>query len=229
MVDKLKPEDITKFIHYSKLKFPNFDDVSVIFDIGSRHSLESIEFSKKFPNANIYAFEANPKCYRDCIENAKSIERINIYNVAVNNYDGICDFYAINPEKTITPWFDGNLGASSLYKANGKYPHEKYVQDKIEVSSVRLDSWCNANGVKNIDLMWIDAQGAGMRIFEGMGKKLLNTVKIIQIELEGTPIYEGQSLYKEVSDYLNVNGFVQIYGSVSKFGSDFIFKCNEGL
>ena len=31
----------------------------VIFDIGARDCLESIQFYKKFPNAKIYSFECN--------------------------------------------------------------------------------------------------------------------------------------------------------------------------
>ena len=143
MTTAYQPSQLNTFYTFVNHKFKNPDDVSVIFDIGSLHCLESIEFSKKFTNSKIYAFEANPNSYSVCLDNTKDIENITVINKAVNSYDGQCTFRPINPEKTVTTWFDGNRGASSLFKANGSYDHiEKYVQDEIEVSCTRLDSFC---------------------------------------------------------------------------------------
>ena len=47
----------TTFYQYAKQFFKNPDDVSVIFDVGSLHCLESIKFSKKYKNARIFAFQ----------------------------------------------------------------------------------------------------------------------------------------------------------------------------
>ena len=90
--------------------------------------MESIELSKVYKNARIYAFEANPDSYKVCLENTKDYENITVINKAVNDHDGTCVFNAIDPEKTETPWFDGNRGASKSFKSNGAYNHsEKYV------------------------------------------------------------------------------------------------------
>ena len=66
-------------------------------------------------------------------------DRITLIKGAVCDYDGSITFYPINQEKTITTWKDGNPGASSLFKSNGKYPIETYVQDEIttKLSSIR--------------------------------------------------------------------------------------------
>ena len=129
MTTKYEPSSIENFCKFVSYKFKDPDEVTVIFDIGSLHSLESVELSKVYKNAHIYAFEANPDSYKVCLENTKDHDRITVINKAVNDRDGTCVFNAIDPEKTETPWFDGNRGASSLFKSNGKYDHiEKYIQ-----------------------------------------------------------------------------------------------------
>jgi FkbM family methyltransferase len=224
MTTQYQVSSVDTFYTFVNQKFKNPDDVSVIFDIGSLHCLESIEFSKRFKNSSIYAFEANPDSYEVCLQNTKDIENISVVNKAVNDYDGTCTFRPINPDETVTTWFDGNRGASSLFKANGSYDHiEKYVQDEIEVPCVRLDSFCKENGINRIDLIWMDLQGAELIALKSLGD-LLSKVQVIHTELEVNPMYEGQCLFGDVSEYLKSMGFIRVYGNTGvEFGTDFIF------
>ena len=224
MVTKYQPESLINFYNAIDIKFKNPDDVSIIFDIGSLHCLESIEFSKKYKNAKIYAFEANPESYKVCLENTKNINNITVINKCVNDYDGECIFYPINPEKTVTTWFDGNRGASSLFKSNGAVDHiEKYVQDEITVQCLRLDTFCKENKISNIDAIWMDLQGAELLAINSLGE-MLNTVKVIQTELEINPMYENQCLYSDVNVVLIDKGFERINGNIHAiFGADFVY------
>ena len=48
----------------------------------------------------------------------------------MSDKNGYIKFYPINPELTETTHKDGNIGASSMFKASGKYPIEKiYKRD----------------------------------------------------------------------------------------------------
>ena len=225
MTIQYQASSLSTFYTFADQKFKNPDEVSVIFDVGSLHCLESIEFSKKYKNARIFAFEANPDSYQVCLENTKDIDSITVVNMAVNSYDGVCTFYPIDPEETISPWFDGNRGASSLYKSNGSYDHiEKYVQKELEVSCIRLDSFCEKNNIQNIDLLWMDLQGAELTALESMGEQLISTVQVIHTELEINPMYDGQCLFTDVNNYLSKNSFYRAHGNTSvQFGTDFIF------
>ena len=73
--------------------------------------------------------------------------------------NGAVDFYPIDPELTETTHEDGNIGASSLFKASGKYPLEKYVQNKITVESITIEKFCEDNGIETIDFVWMDIYG----------------------------------------------------------------------
>ena len=84
MVTNYTPESLNNFYNAIDSKFKNPEDVLVIFDIGSLHCLESVEFSKKYKNAKIYAFEANSESYKVCLENTKDIENITVINKCIN-------------------------------------------------------------------------------------------------------------------------------------------------
>jgi FkbM family methyltransferase len=224
MTDKYRPESITNFCNAIDFKFKNKDDLLTIFDVGSLHCLESIEFSKIYKKAKIYAFEANIDSYNVCLKNTEKIDNIIVTNKCVNEYDGTCSFYKIDTNRTITPWFDGNRGASSMFKSSGAADHiEKYVQDEIKVPCMRLDTFCKENNITSIDAIWMDLQGAELLAIKSLGK-ILDTVKVIQTELEINPMYENQCLYNEVNEYLKDKGFKQISGNTSAiFGSDFLY------
>ena len=217
-------EDMRVFNTFISQKFKSRDDVEVIFDIGSCHALESVEFSKRFTNARIFTFEANPVSYEVCLQNTKDYSEITVVNQAVNDYDGFCKFYPMDKNKTITTWEDGNQGASSLYKANGAYDHiEKYVQYEIEIPCTRLDTFCRKNNINVIDIIWMDLQGAELKALQSLGS-LLETVQIIHTELEINPMYEGQCVFNDVCKFLLDNQFDLDWGDTNiQFGSNFIF------
>jgi FkbM family methyltransferase len=224
MTDKYRPVSLVNFYNAIDSKFKSIEDVSVIFDIGSLHCLESVEFSKKFIKANVYAFEANKTSYQVCLENTEGIDRIAVTNKCINDYDGICKFYPIDPSRTVTPWFDGNRGASSMFKANGAVDHiEKYVQDEIDMECIRLESFCKENKIEKVDAIWMDLQGAELLALKGLGP-ILDTVQVIQTELEMNPMYENQCLFNDVNTFLTEKGFYKIDGNTeAEFGADFIY------
>lgn len=228
MTNQYPVAELTDFYRNVDEKFQNPDDVKVIFDVGTLHCLESIEFSKKYKNAKIFAFEANPVTYLECVERTKEIDNITVINKAVNDYDGTCTFYPIDPKRTVTPWFDGNRGASSLYKANGDYDFiEKYVQNEIEVPCTRLDTFCEKHGIESVDLLWMDLQGGELLAFKSLGE-ILSTIQVIHTELELNPIYHDQCLFPEVDEFLSQNNFTLVHGNVHvQFGTDFIYVNNK--
>lgn len=219
---------LKSFLKYSHLLYTK--EVNVILDIGSLNCLEAIEISKSYPNAKIYAFECNPKSYIRCIENTKNKEKVTVVNKAVHNYDGKTKFFPTDPEKTVTTWPDGNPGASSLFKASGAYDHiEKYVQNEIEVDCTRIETWAKQNNIDEIDLVWMDLQGAELLALQGFGD-LLKKVKLIHTEVEINPMYSGQALYKDIDPFLKSNNFSYVWGNLNvQFGTDVIYVNNELL
>jgi FkbM family methyltransferase len=195
---------INEFIKYIE----NKNDEFIIFDIGSRDCIQSIEFYNTFPNAKIYAFECNPNTINICKNNIKLYnDRIILIEGAVSNYDGDIIFYPINQQKTITSWSDGNPGASSIYKSNNTYIYETYIQDEISINCHRLDSVMKKYNIPKVDIIWIDLQGAELLAFKSLGNHLEN-VKYIHTEISHKEIYSGQVMFNELNDFIISNGFI---------------------
>jgi FkbM family methyltransferase len=217
---------IEKFIQY----IPNKNEEYIIFDIGSRDCVQSIEFYKTFPNSRIYAFECNPNTLDICKKNIELYsDRITLIEGAVCDYDGEITFYPINQEKTITTWKDGNPGASSLFKSNDKYTIEKYVQDEIKTNCHRLDSIIEKYNIGRVDIIWMDLQGAELLALKGMGR-YLDTVKYIHTEVSYEEMYTGQVMFKELNDFILSKNFT-IKNNVSYRGwqEDFIYENNNNV
>lgn len=180
----------------------------VIFDIGARDCLQSIEFYKHFPNSKIFAFECNPNTIDICRKNVQMYsDRITLVEGAVCDYDGSTRFFPIDQQKTITSWKDGNPGASSLFKSNGTYPVEHYVQYEINIPCHRLDTIIKKNNIEKVDIIWMDLQGAELIALEGLGD-FLNYVTHIHTEVSYKPIYDGQVLFKDIHSFLVSRGFL---------------------
>lgn len=179
---------------------------STIVELGARDCRETIMFNKEYPQARIYTFECNPDKLPECRERVKGISNITLIEKAVTDKEGKITFHQIDTEKTETVWADGNPGASSLYKATGKYTLENYVQKEVEVTATTLKNELPARGVKNIDLLWMDIQGAELAALKGLGN-MLQQVSVIHSEVEFFEMYEGQALFWDVKSFLNEHGF----------------------
>ena len=212
---------IEKFIDYINDK----NKAYVIFDIGSRDCQQSIEFYKTFPNAKIYAFECNPNTLDLCEKNIIPYQdRITLIKGAVCDYDGSITFYPINQEKTKTTWKDGNPGASSLFKSNGEYTIETYVQDEITTNCHRLDTIMNKHNIPCVDIIWMDLQGAELLALKGLGNKL-SSVEHVYTEVSHKEMYTGQIMYKELNDYMIKNNFSILNNlSLSGWQEDVVYK-----
>jgi FkbM family methyltransferase len=182
------------------------EHVRTILDIGSRDARESITLKGLFPNAIIYAFECNPQAIQLCKKNISDRRDIVLIEKAVSDVNGPIEFYAIDPHKTMTVHADGNIGASSLFLANPEYPYEQYSQKRIIVESTTLKEWAQNTSINDIDILWIDLQGAELRAFHGM-KELLEKVRIIYTEVEFKQMYLGQPLFAQIDRFLRDKGF----------------------
>lgn len=192
---------ISRFIDTIKGKI-DFNSVKTILDVGSRDLEQSLEFRSIFPNAKIYAFEANPESYQAF--QPKLTDNIQAFQFAAMNYDGEIRFTKVSQ--------DENTGASSIFEpTENMVGTPAYSLDYINVPCRRLDTWAKENGITSVDLIWADVQGAELPMFEGMGD-LLNTVQAIATEAETGKLYFPSrkyqpTQYQELKTFLESKGF----------------------
>jgi FkbM family methyltransferase len=176
----------------------DFDSIKTILDLGSRDGHQSVEFRTWFPEARIIAFEANPNQISYMREITKQ-HNIEIVDKAVGNYNGNTKFFISN----------ANIGASSLLKTNDHFRSKEWHQYEINVEMIRVDDWCKKNNVNEIDILWIDVQGAEKIVIEGLGDYLLN-VKAICTEVEIEHMYHDSVLKDELDSILENYGFINV-------------------
>jgi hypothetical protein len=80
-------------------------------------------------------------------------------------------------------------------------------EKKIEVDVVRLEDWLIKNAVGRVDFLWIDTQGAELDILRNAGT-ILDSVKVVHLEVSVMELYEGSALFNEVRAFLEEKGFV---------------------
>lgn len=175
--------------------------VRTILDLGSRDGLQAAEFASAFPNAQVFAFEANPHSISACLRNTAQFPSIEVVPLAVLDRAGRIPFYPTDTR------YNQNVGASSVYRVNRAYydQWEVIIQTEIEVEAVRLDHWAAKRGITAFDLVWSDLQAADLHALRGMGA-MLSTVKALAVEVNHVPHYIGQPDASEITSFIEAAG-----------------------
>lgn len=216
----LKPSDVSDFI--SAVRASGVSD-PVLLDVGSRHGLEAIEFTRAFPRSRIYCFEPNPEAFTDLEANVSAFSQITPVQAAVSGQDGPVEFHAIDAKRTLTPHVDGNLGASSLYEPISEYPHEIYATKKIVVESIRFDTFLRANGVERVDAIWMDVQGAELAALQTLPDEMYAALSVLQVELQNKEMYFGAAKAEETINFLRSKGMKLVTEKKNDWFGDYIF------
>jgi FkbM family methyltransferase len=103
---------------------------------------------------------------------------------------------------------------SSLYP-----PNETYISRiadlaefagldfSFELDTVTLDSFCQDEGIHEIDFLQIDVQGADLDVLQGAIEILNRSVLALQVEVEFSHLYIGQPLFADVDSFLRNHDF----------------------
>ena len=188
--------------------------IDIIFEIGSRDGLDAITLYKYFNASDIYIFEANSELIQLIKKNTLKYD-FKIENYAVYITDGETKkFYVCL----------SNIGASSLLgkiekeyfinTVSKEYPikqrmraYKLYQNYKIiKTQTMRLDTYCNNNKIKNIDLLCIDVEGVGLQVIKSLGKYITD-IKYIICEYNKTYGIKDQDTFEEIDIYLSNNNF----------------------
>jgi FkbM family methyltransferase len=161
----------------------NKNETFIIFDIGSKDCIQSIEFYKQFPNSKIYVLVCNPST-------------IDVYKKNISKYSDritlICDYNKEIKFYPINTFEDCNLESLSIFKSNENY----VVQNEIITQCHRLDSIIDKYLIQRVDIIWMDLEGYELLKLKGLGNYLHN-VKYIY-----TKIYSDQGMFKELNDFI---------------------------
>jgi 2-O-methyltransferase len=176
-------------------------DNPFILDIGANDGSHTLEFLRLFANSRVCAFEPDKRALESFRARVDS-ERATLFELAISDIDGTTEFHVSDGlppgnEQSLRP---GGWDLSGSIKK----PKEHLVthpwctfNETIAVTTKKLDTWCREEGVKSIDLIWADVQGAEENLIKG-GAEALRRTHYFYTEYSDQELYEGQISLGEI-------------------------------
>lgn len=124
-----------------------------VFDIGANIGWYSITIARRYPNANIFAFEPIPQTFDALKKNAavNQVKNLRVYDFGFSNVDGELKFYCY-------PGMSVNASSANLTGGTEFEEITSFVK--------RLDNFTKEQQVK-IDFLKCDVEGAELLVFQG--------------------------------------------------------------
>jgi FkbM family methyltransferase len=157
----------------------------IVVEIGSNvgeFTLMAAENARK-----VFSFEPDPNCNFCIKENTRNLGHVEIIDFAASNKNGNDVFYVSSED------------------ADSSLIQPKVYSKKIEIKSVRLDSWVEEKGLSVIDFLKVEAEGAEIEVLEGLGEKI-DIVK--KVSVDGGPERYGEPTSDDVDRFLQSKGFM---------------------
>ena len=189
------------------------EDELTIFDVGACEGEDSVRYARRFRNARIFAFEplpANQELVRANFEKFQ-IENAELHCVALSDRQGRAEFHVSTgtPETLFLgpDWNYGNKSSSLLAPATSEPMHGWLrFQEVTNVECETLDSFCAARGIRRIDFLHLDVQGAESLVFAG-GSAMMRKIVAVWLEVSDQELYRGQRLRLEIEQLMKSRGF----------------------
>ncbi len=175
--------------------------VKGILDAGASNGRISLRLLRLFPDAIAYAFEPNPFYREILLQKADGDPRLRPQLLALSDREGSAPLN-IAKSPGISSFFTPSQSLKRLY------PEDSTICETVHVEAVTVDNWASQAGVKSIELMKFDIQGAELMALRGAKKMIETTTLAIYTELLFNPLYVGDALYSQVDMFLREAGFI---------------------
>jgi FkbM family methyltransferase len=176
-------------------------NVTGIIDAGASDGHISKRLLRKFPSANVYAFEPNPAYSEALGQYAKKDSRFHPYFVALSDREGVAELYV-----TQSP------GSTSLFAPAKRLkeinPTGASVKSLEKVDVVTIDGWVEHNGNLPIQLIKLDIQAGELNALRGATRVLKTSTLLVYTEIWFNPAYENSALYSHIDLFFREHGFI---------------------
>jgi FkbM family methyltransferase len=190
----------------------------VILEIGANDGEHTAGFAREFAeDVVIHAFEPEPRAI-DRFRQKNFSQSVHLYEIALGASDGVAEFFQSGgAESEAHP--DGWHYSGSIRRPKNHIEHYPWVtfEHSIEVSVRSLDSWADEVGLKMVDFIWMDVQGAENDVIRG-GQRLLANTRFLYTEFSNDELYEGQAKLHQLTEALGG------WKMIAKFPNDVLFE-----
>lgn len=180
-------------------------DVQRIVEAGCRFGEDSLLLAASFPRAKLMAFECNAETLKTTRVNVALSRSIQLVEVALDAQEGEVDFFAASQS--------GNPGASSLLAVLPGKEQKAWLTaeevTKTRVHARRLDDILMEAGWRDVDILWMDVEGAEDRVLRG-APKVLSHVGMVYTEVSIGAVRSGQASFEAIRDTLEHYGLYEV-------------------
>lgn len=190
-------------------------------EVGAFEADFSRRMKKRFPTAEVLAFEANPRVYEQYAEAASS-NGVDYRHLAIGAEAGTAHIHIpIHIGDRDMP-FVNRMGSLNVIQMQ----NSEVVS--VEVPTQRLDDVCR-NISPGPAVLWIDVEGAIDQVLAG-AHQTLSRCTMLFCELELSQVWSGQLLSGEIRSALADSGFLPVARDCQKaFQYNAIFMRSEFL
>ncbi len=194
----------------------------IILEIGANNGTDTIDFLNTFERGKFFCFEPDPRALKQWQESVFD-PRAMIFNIAISNTIGTIDFHQSSgwPADWEKPSPDAEWNMSgSIKNPKNHIPLHPWCKfdTTIKVNTITLDEWVKNMGIKEIDFIWADTQGAEREMLWGGMNTFNTTVKYLYTEYSNDEQYEGQPNKEDILKLL------PNYEVITDFGGDILLK-----
>lgn len=145
----------------------NFEPV--VIDIGANVGFFSLATFSKFPKAKVYSFEPHPYCFNVMSNYQQTFAHLNwnIFQKAISDQNGEI---VLN-----TSTVSGFTTMASVFDRGSK-------KESFSVKTTKLDSFISENGIRHIDFVKMDCEGAEYSIIYNSSRDVFERINSLCVE-----------------------------------------------
>ena len=179
-----------------------------IIEIGCHDGENTQWFVDQFQDPVIHCFEPDPRVIDKFSKRFSKITGVHLHPFALGNISGRMLFHQ---SSNSDPGSDWDASGSLMPPKNhfSEFPWVKF-DSSIEVNVETLDSFCEKNSIVEVDLIWMDVQGAELGVIAG-GRRTFEMARYLVTEYSNKELYEGQPNMKALLAALPEHRVVKRY------------------
>jgi len=171
-----------------------------VLDIGANVGYISLVLAKCVgKNGKVFSFEPDSKNFASLKRNIELNPDCNIAPISM----AVSDSH--QPIRLYQAKFDFNDSAHSIL------PSEKHSSDFVEIEATTIDEFVTSHGLKKVDVIKIDIEGAEMKAFNGMSETLRQSRPFVVCELceehQARAGYTTQAVKKWMAETFDMQAF----------------------
>jgi FkbM family methyltransferase len=176
----------------------------VIVHVGAYIGLDTYSAARVWPEAKIFAIEANPRAYIEMLKHLAEtgLKNVKTHYLAIGDHNGTASFYLCRgPNGDDLSYEHASSLLPPLTDSKWRNP------EPIEVPCMILDEWCQLNNIEQIDILKLELEGFELQALQ-CSPNILKKVKIIYLQSFFSSGRNGMTNYFWIKDFLYKSNFV---------------------